>query len=275
MGQDIPQNLNGSSHPRLWAGLMGAGENLEEIVRLLGATLTDMDSEIGRIISNTIVQYATTVLFAAVAVSGKFSRNVAYGLVVAAWLIGLFAGWTSGNHQTATKVVGSVILTAVMLGVAWWIHRPDNKTQLRVKDIRVTHLPTRPGEMLNVTVYLENVSTKLIQMRHLTYAQTCPIPDTLEAEKQLENALWGVTVDGLVKQGREAEMPTASGGEGNQIFESNPFGVEEFRSFVSGSHAVYFATIIQDIKTKKNLVEMLFFVRNIGVIHLCSQHNRP
>jgi hypothetical protein len=213
-------------------------------------------------------------MFAAIAVGGKFSLRVAFLILFLAEIVGASGIWGSGAYLTP-KVLDSVGLTIVLVGIGWWVNRPKDTIKIKVADIHVANLPERPGEMLLVQAFFKNVTDSTIKMRNVVFAQTTQIPATLQEEKKMETDLWKSVSDGVNDQGRDAEIPATSSGEMNQIFESNPFGVEELISFAKGTHAVYFGAIMQDRKTRKNLIEMLFFVRRDGTISYCSQHNKP
>lgn len=234
-----------------------------------------MAPEAWRVLSNPVVVLMVMVLFAAIAVSGKFSRVAAYALVMIAWLIGMFLGWSSHDQHPSHRLSGTFLLTAVSAGIVWWTRKPGHEIRLRIQDIQVLQLPKRPGEILKVALFLENISSDLIKTRNIVWAQTRLLPADQHEEIEVEAVLWNVVAGSLESHGRDLEIPTTGTGGFNQVLESNPFGVEELRSFASGTHAVYFGAIFQDRRTKKNLIELLIFVRNIGVIHFCSQHNKP
>jgi hypothetical protein len=213
-------------------------------------------------------------LFAAVAVSGRFSRSLAGIFLFMAWAAGMLGDLTRQDQEVSHRVEAGVLLTLIIATLAWWIYRPGQNVKLRIKDIQVTHLPTRPSEMLMLTVSIENLSGRAVEMRNIVWAQTRALPTSLLEEKDAENELWQIVMKGVKSSGRNAQIP-AFGESPNQVFESSPFGVSEFRDFVMGTHAVYFAAVYQSRRLKTNLLETSFFVGRDGIVRYCSQHNRP
>lgn len=151
----------------------------------------------------------------------------------------------------------------------------ENPKKLKVMSLAFVHPHLAPGSPIAVRVNFKNVSGRAIRIRNAAYVQTRVMPKDLSAEKENENLLWQQLRDGLEKAGRDAEIPMVEDGDMNQILESAPLASDEYEDIMRGSHAVYFASITQDRDTKEHLMELCFFVGNLGKIQYCSQHNGP
>jgi len=151
--------------------------------------------------------------------------------------------------------------------------RPAPTNRLVVQSIVLGEL--RIGHPFTATVYLKNVSGKILRVKNIAFTQTRPFPQNVNEERTNEDTMWSAVETNILLLGRDAEFPTMGDGEFNQVLESNPVGRAEFQDIAQGNQAAYFAMLTLDRETGEHLVELCFFVGWRGAIHFCSTHNLP
>lgn len=188
-----------------------------------------------------------------------------------------------GPSAFARRALAISLLGVIWAGSCVWITNSDawaaaaiptdTKNGLEVTSIVPGQLI--PGQPFDVTINMRNTSGRVIRIRNLAFAQTRSVPQSREEELANESEVWSQVSQGLEAMGQDRVIPTMGGGETNQIIESNPISLPEYRDIMRGSHAVYFALVTRNSVTRENLIELCFFVGNRGIVHFCPTYNKP
>ncbi len=131
------------------------------------------------------------------------------------------------------------------------------------------------GSKLFVRVNLQNTSGETISnTAAVNLISLQPVFPNGADNLPIQEDLWRHLSDQVAKS-PPGDVPSAGGGLFNQEMQTPPLPQNVVDEILDGTHSFYFLMVVQDIKTRKNLVEVCGYISGPNTFHECLHHNKP
>lgn len=203
-------------------------------------------------------------------------------------------GWVTAKaardyEPVRAIVAGSALFTASLLWIQSHFQPIEAPTTTQRKGVQTPSLdsppivldavtfdgPVRPGQPLGLRLYFTNNAGRALLVRKSGTIRIVPAPKTEFEKTELEEDLWKNLIT-HVKSVEPTELPSGAPGKIFKPLSTNPLGQQDAGEIKDGRSLVYYAYVIVDAPSGKNLFE--FCGRESPAtqsVELCNKHNLP